>query len=130
MNDDYRGTGGGCGELMMYAAIGIFVFMILMALAGGGSQKSGTTNNTTTTNKTNVEVLSRNQVNLFSDVTNCYGDGSCVNETTSTRTEANTTTDNRITGDRNMMQAGGQQVCWDAALNTYTSAACNGGGAP
>jgi hypothetical protein len=94
--DEYRSGGLGC--IWVAAA----AFVILLLIAGGGGH--GTTGGTNPTNATNsrtgtlsgnqVEVMSRNQLNLWSDVQNCYGDYSCmtiISTTTSTARQAAST---------------------------------------
>lgn len=104
--------GGGCGTPVVASILlGCGLFLVAFA-AGGGAGGGGSSTHTTT------EVLSRNQVNILSDVNNCYGDGSC-------QTLIVTQTQQVVTsGDRNDVQAGMLPVCWDQALSTYTSSAC------
>jgi hypothetical protein len=109
---------GGCGTpIVASILLGCGVFLVAFAAGGGGG--SGTTS---TVNRTNVEVLSRPQLNLLSTVNNCTGDGSCP-------TYVVTTTTTTVAGDRstvNVQAGGGLPVCWDARLQTYTSSACGG----
>lgn len=114
---DDRG-GLGCGWWMLAGAIAVLV--AAMMLPGGG--KSGSTPGAPTTNTRSgtasgnqVEVMSRNQLNLWSDVNNCYGDYSCMTViSTTTSTVQNTTTDTRtnVNGDRNVVVGSdGAQLC-------------------
>jgi hypothetical protein len=131
--DDTRGLG--CGWWMIAGAL----VVLIMAVAMPGDGKSGaggggaTTNSRTGTASGNqVEVMSRNQLNLWSDVTNCNGDWSCVTVvTTTTSTVQNTTTDTRntIDGDRNNVVIGsdGARLCEDPVTHIMTTTACEGG---
>ena len=116
--------GGGCVTLVIVGLLIMFGYM----LAGRGSTtpQSVTTTTTSETLSRN-EVMSRNQLNLWSDVTNCYGDGSCP-----TTIITNTTT--TVAGDRSPVTVqggvGDLPMCWDPALSTYTSSACHAGGQP
>jgi hypothetical protein len=91
--------------------------------SGGSSVPAGTTSNTTPVLSGN-EVLSRNQANFLSDVTNefydCMGANACVfstdnsttENTTSNRTENTTTNSTRVEGERNTVIASdGTQLC-------------------
>jgi hypothetical protein len=91
--------------------------------SGGSSVPAGTTSNTTPVLSGN-EVLSRNQANFLSDVTNefydCMGAGACVFSTdnstdnTSNRTENTTTNSTRtdVNGDRNVViGSDGTKLC-------------------
>ena len=105
--NDYTEGGGGLGCMLQAAAVGL-ALMALMALAGGDSTGN------TSTNTANVETLSRNQVNLWSDVQNefysCNAAGSCV---TSVTTDASTTSTN-VDGDRNtIILSDGRTACED-----------------
>jgi hypothetical protein len=126
MSEGYGGyartyDGGGC--LMWFIVFCLIGFGFMLAgkdtTPGGGS----TSSTTSTVNRTAVEVMSRNQVNLLSNPQNCYGDNSCttviVSDTTTT-----------VGGDRSTIDVqagGGLPVCWDARLQTFTSSACQGG---
>lgn len=119
MNDyNYNPGGGGCLSVpgLILAAL---LLVFLLAVAGGDD---------TSTN--NAEVLSRNQVNILSDVTNeyytCLAAGSCVTSvSTSTQTTNAPVT---VEGDRNnvMTSPWGGAMCWDDSLQTYTTSACQG----
>ena len=78
--DEYRPGGLGC----IWLAAAAFVVMLLV-VSGGGRSTTGGTNPTDATNSrtgtlsgNQVEVMSRNQLNLWSDVQNCYGGYSCM----------------------------------------------------
>ena len=110
-------------------AVGLF---LLAAIFGGGSTPTAGVVTTTTTNETlsRNELMSRNQLNLWSDVQNCYGDGSCP-----TTIITNTTT--TVAGDRSTVGVqggvGGVPLCLDPTTGAMTSSACNGtyaGGQP
>jgi hypothetical protein len=96
---------GGC--LMAVGAI-VLAVMALVALAGGDSTGN------TSTNTASMEALSRNQVNLWSDVTNeyynCYAAGSCVTSVTTTSTESTST---NVEGESNSViySSNGTRLC-------------------
>ena len=122
-NYEYSPGGGGCMSPFGLALAGM-ALIFMLALAGGDDTTNG--------NTANMEALSRNQVNLWSDVTNeyynCYGVGSCV---TSVSTSTSTQTTNApvtVEGDRNnvMTSPWGGAMCWDDSLQTYTTSACQG----
>ena len=126
----YAPAGAGCGALpWMLLVIAVCALGIISAGGGDGSAGRTTTNTTSTVNRTNVEAFSRNQANLFSDVQNCYGDGSCPSYVVTTTTTA-------VGGDRstlNVTTGGGLPTCLDPTTGAYTSSACNGtyaGGQP
>ena len=134
--DEYRPSGGGLG-CIWWVMVGALIVLFVMA---SGPSKSGTNPTNATNSRTGtlsgnqVELMSRNQVNLWSDVTNCFGDNSCVTIVTSTTsTVQNTTTDTRntvtTTGDRNNVVIGsdGAQLCEDPVTHIMTTTACEGG---
>ena len=96
------GDNDGCLFIVLAAVV------VLVGLAMGGGGDAGTTTNTTTDTRSGVlsgnqvEMLSRNQLNLWSDVQNCYGDYSCMTVITTTVT-SNTSTN--VDGDRNVVYA-------------------------
>ncbi len=122
--------GLGCGWWMLAGAL----VVLLMAVAMPGDGKSGSGGGATTNSRTGtlsgnqVEVMSRNQLNLWSDVQNCYGDYSCmtiVTTTTSTVDTRNTTT---VNGDRNVViGSDGARLCEDPQTHIMTTASCEGG---
>lgn len=128
---------GGLGCFGIAVAIAIMFFA--MAMAGDGDKNlvkkadGGQTTNTRsgTASGNQVEVMSRNQLNLWSDVQNCYGDGSCVTVITTTTTSTqNTSTDTRTTvnGDRNVViGSDGARLCEDPVTHIMTTTACEGG---
>lgn len=128
---------GGLGCFGIAAAIAIMVFAMVMAGDGDknivkkadGGQTTSTRSGTASGNQ--VEVMSRNQLNLWSDVQNCYGDGSCVTVITTTTTSTqNTSTDTRTTvnGDRNVViGSDGARLCEDPVTHIMTTTACEGG---
>ena len=107
----------------MGIAIAIAIMVAVMVFAGDGDKNvvkqvdGGQTTNTRsgTASGNQVEVMSRNQLNLWSDVQNCYGDGSRPTIiTTTTNTVQNTSTDTRTTvdGDRNVViGSDGARLC-------------------
>lgn len=119
--------GGGCLVWFMVFCLVGFGYMLARTPTTGTGGDTSTTSTTSTVNRTNAEFASRNQVNLWSDVTNCYGDGSCP-----TTIITNTTT--TVAGDRSTVTVqggvGDLPMCWDPALDTYTSSACVAGGQP
>ena len=92
------------GVLVIMALIG---FLAVVGAAGGGGGGVTDSNNTT-------HVLSDNNVRILSPDTNVY-----INSNNAPT---------NVTGDRNVITSpyDGAQLCWDAALNTYTSSACGG----
>jgi hypothetical protein len=90
------------------------VAVVCFIIGGGGSKTTPATGSTSnnrsgTASGNQVEVMSRNQVNLGGEVNNCYGDYSCSTVVTTT-----TTTDTRTTvnGDRNVVVASdGTRLC-------------------
>lgn len=114
--NDYTEGGGGMGCMLQIAAIGL-ALMALMALAGGDT----TTTSTTTTSDTRsgvlsgnqTELLSRNQLNLFSEVWNCFGDNSCIITTELITNTTTTIAPVSVEGDRNIV-SGGLRMCVDA----------------
>jgi len=115
--------GYGPGYAATHDGGGCLVWLIVFCLVGFGYMLARTPTtphgSTTTSNRTGVEVMSRNQLNLWSDVTNCYGDGSCP-----TTIITNTTT---TIGDRNQVSApAGLPLCLDPNTGAYTSSACQG----
>jgi hypothetical protein len=117
---------------MLAGAIAVLVAAMLLPGDGKTSGSGSTSNSRTGTLSGNqVEVMSRNQLNLWSDVQNCYGDYSCMTVvSTTTSTTANTTTDTRTTvnGDRNVViGSDGAQLCEDPVTHIMTTTACQGG---
>ena len=119
--DEYRPSGSGLGCIWWVAAGALIVLLIM---SGGGPDSKNTTPGSSITNSragtlsgNQVEVMSRNQLNLWSDVQNCYGDYSCMTVvTTTTSSVQNTTTDTRntttVNGDRNVVVGSdGAQLC-------------------
>ena len=105
---------GGGGLLWLLLLLGIFFGVML---AGGGT-RGGT-----------QEILSGNRADLFSNndvylFSRCIGDYACASITTTVQTidsaRANVHVDT----------AGGLPMCWDPALSTWTSSACQTGGQP
>lgn len=130
--DEYRPSGLGCGWWIVAGGL-----IILLIMAGGGPDSnidtpgSSITNNRAGTASGNqVEVMSRNQLNLWSDVQNCYGDYSCMTIiSTTTSTVQNTSTDTRntttVNGDRNVViGSDGAQLCEDPVTHIMTTTAC------
>lgn len=124
-NYEYSPGGGGCLSPFGLALAGM-ALIFMLALAGGDDTTSGNTA------LSGNEVMSRNQINVMSDVYNtyydCYGAYSCV--TTSTTSTSTQTTNAPVTveGDRNnvMTSPWGGAMCWDDSLQTYTTSACQG----
>jgi hypothetical protein len=128
----------------MLLFLALLVVAALAAIAGGGGKegvkeaaKNGIdrSGNDTVNLGSGNEVLSRNQLNLWSDVTNeyydCVGYGSCI-VTTDNRVET-TTTDNRtsttVNGDRNVITyPDGAVHCQSPDNpNAYSPTYCEGG---
>jgi len=105
-----------------YILVGLLIMFGYMLAGRGSTTPQGVM---TTNTRTNTEVMSRNQVNLFSDVANCYGDGSCPSYSLTQTVQT--------VGDRNAVQVGAPGMCLDPTTGAYTSSACNGvyaGGQP
>lgn len=129
MNETRGGLG--CGWWMVAGGL-----LVILLMASGPDSKTPT--NTTNTRSgtlsgNQVEVMSRNQLNLWSDVQNCYGDWSCMTViSTTTSTVQNTTTDTRntttVNGDRNVViGSDGARLCEDPVTHIMTTTACEGG---
>jgi len=130
--DEYRPSGLGCGWWIV--AGGLIILLIMTR--GGPSSKNTTPGSSITNSRTGtlsgnqVEVMSRNQLNLWSDVQNCYGDYSCMTIiSTTTSTVQNTSTDTRntttVNGDRNVViGSDGAQLCEDPVTHIMTTTAC------
>lgn len=131
---DYSGeyrpnNSGGCFWLFI---AGVGLILMLVAMPHGPSSKNTTPGSSITNNRTGtlsgnqVELMSRNQLNLWSDVQNCYGDYSCMTIiSTTTETVQNTTTEtnNTVTGDRNNVYVSpvdGARFCKDEATGQYS----------
>lgn len=116
---DRRGLG------CIWGLIAGMAIVLLILGSGGPSSKNDTPGSSITNNRAGtasgnqVEVMSRNQLNLWSDVQNCYGDYSCMTViSTTTSTVQNTTTDTRntttVNGDRNVIYSSdGTKLCPD-----------------
>lgn len=131
MSDEYTyRSGGGCLDNLLWLGL-IVGGLLFLASLGGDYEHTETTTNTRAgvLSGNQVEVLSRNQLNLWSDVQNCYGDYSCLTviSTTTTTAESTTTSNTDVTGERNVIysQFDGRPLCWDPAINTYTDLACD-----
>lgn len=128
------GGSGGSGCLMIAGLL--ILLMVGAAVLGGnksnsalatGSQNSTDTKTTDVLSNNTAEVMSRNQLNLFSRVYNLWvSDGSSVGEflgelkddsttTTSTSTDTRTSTQQNVTGDDNNVRysSTGQKLCPD-----------------
>lgn len=107
-------------------AVAIAIMVVVLAMVGDGDKNivkkadgPTTTQNTRsgTASGNQVDILSKNQLNIASDVTNCFGDGSCPTIiTTTTTTVQNTTNDTRntttVNGDRNVViGSDGARLC-------------------
>lgn len=119
--DEYKPDGNGLG--CIWGLIAGMAIVLLILGSGGPSSKNDTPGSSITNSRAGtasgnqVDVLSKNQLNLWSDVTNCYGDNSCITIVTSTTTSVqNTTVDTRntttVNGDRNVViGSDGAQLC-------------------
>jgi hypothetical protein len=111
----------------MPLAVAVLLLFAALAMMGGDDQANGNTA------FSGNEVLSRNQVNVLSDVYNtfydCYGAYSCVTttNTTSTTTTSTTNAPVNVEGERNVV-TGGLRLCIDANGYGYeTAQACGAG---
>lgn len=133
-------SGGGCG-IWIIGAIMVCAICIGLAMAPknenfGEVAKRGVdrSGNDTAQFASGNEVMSRNQLNLWSDVENnfldCNGYGACIvntdNSVTTTNTESTTTnTDSRssttVEGDRNVViGSNGDRLCADPTTGIYS----------
>lgn len=130
MSEEYTYSSGGSGCLgwLLLAIAGVAIFML--ALPGDASStRSESKNRSGLLSGNQTELLSRNQANIASTVTNCYGDYSCMTViSTTTSSESTTTSSTEVSGERNnvILSQWGQALCWDADLGTYTTSACEG----
>lgn len=132
---DYSPHGPTCLEM---ALLVIGLALLLMFGGKGTGPTASTTTSTTDTHSgvlsgNSVEVLSRNQVNLWSDVTNCYGDYSCMTviSTTTDTTSMTSTNNTSVGGDRNTVSTAptvfpdGVLRCFDQAAQMWTVEECS-----
>ena len=101
--------GGGCMLLLLAAA----AFALVMSMGGDDTHTHTTTDTRSGLLSGNqTELLSRNQMNILSDVWNCFGDNSCI---ITTELITNVTTSNEVMnldGDRNIVYAAnGAMMC-------------------
>lgn len=125
MSDNETGGGGGCLTLILLA---LAAFALVMWLGGGDTTTTSTDTRSGLLSGNQTEVLSRNQLNLFSDVWNCFGDGSCI---ITTEMITDITTSNEVidvTGDRNTITwADGRTACEDPNFpGQYAPEYCDG----
>lgn len=121
-------SNSGCLGWLLLAIAGVAMFL---ALPGDyTSTKSESKNRSGVLSGNQTELMSRNQVNIASTVTNCYGDFSCLTVITSTTSTVSTSsTDMSLEGDRNVIQqTSGGLECYDPALQRYTPEACQARG--
>lgn len=108
MNDYSPDAGGGC--LLPLAAALIIAFGIMMSLG------DHTSSHNTTPVLSGNEVMSRNQINVLSDVQNnyydCIGSYSCVTTDNSTVITSTTNAPVNVDGERNTIySSSGQLLC-------------------
>ena len=118
-----NGGGGGCMLLLLAAA----AFALLMSMGGDDTHTHTTTDTRSGLLSGNqTEVLSRNQLNLWSDVWNCFGDNSCIITTETNTSTANNSTN--VDGDRNTITwADGRTACEDPNFpGQYAPEYCSG----
>jgi hypothetical protein len=132
----YSGAGGGgcLSLLMLLAAGGLLMFLLLP----GEYESNGDRSRSGVLSGNQTEVLSRNQINIASEVQNCYGDYSCTTVISSTTTsESNTSNNTDITttagGDLQFKDGGivfgdGVLRCWDASAGGWVAEACQAQG--
>lgn len=123
-SDDIEG-GGGCLTFVLLAAA---AFFLVMMMGGDSTTTTSTDTRSGVLSGNQTEVLSRNQLNLFSDVWNCFGDGSCI---ITTEMITDITTSNEVlnlTGDRNTITwADGRTACEDPNFpGQYAPEYCSG----
>lgn len=127
MSDEIEvsGSGGGCV---------LWLILVMLAVIGFAVVQPNTTTSTstnTTTNTTSVlsnnELMSRNQLNIFSTVHNYYGAQAGQTNTTMTGSNNTTSTDITTQGDRSPIYSSqGVRLCWDDRQQLYTDIACQG----
>ena len=116
-------NGGGGGLLWLLLLLGVFFGVMLAGGTRGGTQEtlSGNLAENQLMSGNRADLLSGNDVYLFS---RCIGDYACASITTTVQTidsaRANVQVDT----------AGMLPMCWDPALSTWTSSACQTGGQP
>jgi len=117
--------GGGCMLLLLAAA----AFALVMSMGGDDTHTHTTTDTRSGLLSGNqTELLSRNQMNILSDVWNCFGDNSCI---ITTELITNVTTSNEVMnldGDRNTITWGdGRTACEDPNFpGQYAPEYCSG----
>lgn len=134
---NYSNGGGGCLPVLLLLLGGLVLFLLLPGdyeSTSSGNTRSGVLSGNQT------EVLSRNQINIASDVQNCYGDYSCMTVISTTTTSESTTsssTDVTTTAGGDVQYRDGGIVfgdgvvrCWDTQTGGYTAEACQAGGQP
>ena len=125
-NNEGSSSGGGCFTLLLLAAA---AFAVFMALGGGDSSTTTTDTRSGLLSGNQTEVLSRNQLNLFSDVWNCFGDNSCIITTETNTSTANNSTN--VDGDRNAVSIAptvfpdGVLRCYDQTAQAWTVEECS-----
>ena len=106
-------------------------FAVFMALGGGDSSTTTTDTRSGLLSGNQTEVLSRNQLNLFSDVTNCNGDWSCVTVITTTTNTSTANNSTNVDGDRNAVSIAptvfpdGVLRCYDQTAQAWTVEECS-----
>ena len=131
MDSGYR-EDNGLGCLTWFAVI-IGLGAIFLMMVSGDSTTTTTTRDTRSgvLSGNQAELMSRNQLNVLSEVWNCFGDNSCLITSEMITTTTSTNAPVEVVGDRNVItNEWGQDMCWDANLNTWTSSACPMEGQP
>ncbi len=124
MNDYERlADASGCGFNLFLSVVAVAAALFLLTALGGGDSTHST--------GVDAEVLSRNQVNVLSDVRNEYYDclaaNSCVwYDTTNTTSTSTSTSRTEVNGERNtIIQSDGQIACEDPNNpNQYATVFC------
>ena len=122
MNEYTENENGGGGCLTTLLVLVMLVFG-LIALAGGDSTSTTTTTNTRSgaLSGNQTELLSRNQLNILSEVWNCFGDNSCIITTEIVTNTATTNEVINVDGDRNTVTTGVLRTCVTADGWGYTT---------
>ena len=129
---DYTSSSSGGGGCLFWI---LFILGCLVVSAGMGDYEStGDRSRSGVLSGNQTEVLSRNQLNLWSEVENCYGDYSCMTviSTTSSNTDIATTAGGDVQyRDGGIVFGDGVLRCWDTTNGGYTAEACQAqGGQP
>ncbi len=109
---------------LLWIIFGVALLLGMVIMGAGGDVTKTNTTTTTTTNSTSVlsnnELLSRNQLNLFSTVNNYFGANS------GQTTNSTNTTTNSASGERSQIttDSAGNPMCWSEQTHMYIYSPC------